>query len=79
MADQKLDPLQVADDAVAVGSQIAANPKGFWKSRTFWTMGLIVAAHYFGFIPPHATPYVATGAAVALRLISSDKVSLTGK
>lgn len=74
-----VDQTQVVNDAVAVGSQITANPKGFWKSKTFWTMGLIVAAHYFGLLPAHATPYVATGTAVALRLISSDPVSLTGK
>ncbi len=79
MTDTKLDPTQVVEDAVAVGTQVAANPKGFWKSKTFWTMGLVIAAHYFGFLPPHATPYVATGAAVALRLVSDGKVSLTGK
>lgn len=79
MTDPKVDPAEVVKDAVAVGSQIAANPKGFWKSKTFWIMSLIAAAHYFGFLPPQATPYVATGAAIALRLISSGSVSLTGQ
>ncbi len=80
MADEtKIDPIQVAEDAISVGQEVAKSPRGFWKSKTFWTVGLLVAAHYFGFINPHATPYLIAGAAAALRLISTGKVSLTGK
>lgn len=79
MSDIKLDPTQVTEDAVAVGTQIASNPKGFWKSKTFWFNIITVGLHYVGVLPAHATPSVLVAGNVALRLISNGPVSLTGK
>ncbi len=81
MADEtkKVDVAQVTEDAVEVGSAIAANPKGFWKSKTFWFNAILAATHYFGFLPPQATVPVGIAGNVALRLISSQPVSITGK
>lgn len=79
MSAPVVDPKQVVEDAVEVGTDIKANPKGFWRSRTFWFNIITVAFHYAGFIPASATPSVLVVGNVALRLISSDPVSLTGK
>lgn len=77
--DKKIDVVQATDDAVKVGSDIMANPKGFWKSKTFWFNIVVVAIHYLGLLPPSATIPAGVAGNVALRLISSGQVSLTGK
>lgn len=79
MSDVKVDPAQVEQDAVVVGAQVVANPRGFWRSKTFWFNVITAALHYTGIIPaPYVVP-VAVGGNVALRLISSGVVSITGK
>lgn len=79
MSDVKIDPAEITEDAVSVGEQVIANPKGFWKSKTFWFNIITVGLHYAGFIPPNSTAPVLVAGNVALRLISSSPVSLSGK
>lgn len=79
MSDVQVDPAQITEDAVEVGAQIEANPKGFWRSRTFWFNIITAGLHYTGLLPAHATPSVLIAGNVALRLISNGSVSLTGK
>mgnify|MGYP001577101090 CR=1 FL=1 len=73
-----VDQKQVVEDVVQVGQVIIANPKGFWKSKTFWIVLTVVTGHYFGLIQANASPYILAGAAIALRLISKDEVTITG-
>lgn len=79
MANPQLDPTQITEDAVSVGSQVAADPKGFWKSKTFWFNLLIAVTHYAGFLPAQVAVPVMVAGNVALRLVSSGPVSITGK
>lgn len=79
MSNPSLDPAQVTEDAVEIGQNITANPKGFWKSKTFWFNLIAAGLHYTGLLPSNALVPTLVAGNVALRLISSDKVSLTGK
>lgn len=73
-----VDPTQVVDDvASGVKAAITADPKPFYKSKTFWFNALALGSHYFGYLPPQIGIPVVAVTNLILRTVTSKPVTIS--